>query len=146
MDYKISDVARHLDCSTATVRNYLKQFPHYFSEEAQHPHRKRFSPGDVAILEEIARLSREGYTWNEIPSQLPAPGEIVEEIPSPTLNRPDQQQNALEVLRDQNEQLKVLIDVTIKAKDQTIEVLQGEVSRLRAELDRKNLPFWKKIF
>ena len=145
MAYRISEAAREIGVTSATVRNYLREFSPYFSEESKHQTRKRFSSQDVATLIEITRLSREGYTWSEIPDRLPSPGEIAEELPPPPQYQANEQENALDVLRDQNEQIKILMDITIKSKDETIDVLKQENDRLRGELERLSKPWWRRI-
>jgi len=68
----IGQVAEELDCTPATVRNWLKHFgDEYLSPDATKPTGKRFTPSDVATLRNIQRLLRDGKKYDEVPGKLP---------------------------------------------------------------------------
>jgi len=147
---RIRKVASTLQVSTQTIRNWVNKFGDFLSSEATQQNNKLFSNNDVAMLQKVKQLSSEGYTWDEITNLLPDPTIAGEVIEDPQLDTDPQRSNqdttnAITVLQDQLEQIKILVDVTIKSKDETIEILKDENKRLRDEIEHLKKPLWKRL-
>ena len=155
---RIGEVATQLDVTPATVRNWIKLFgDEYLSDQANKKTGKRFTPTDVATLREIQRLLHDGLRYEEIPHQLqPIPEIMVDDtfggadqqpfdIPDPTVNRENAIQ-PLEFFTDFIDKMTTQHEREIVAKDDLITELKGDKTRLQAEIDRLNLPWWDKLF
>lgn len=148
---KIGEIARLFKVSTVTIRNWVNLLgTQYLSPDATRHTGKRFTPGDVSTLRKFHSLLVEGATWNDAISQLPTMPEIVEntteEQPQGTSQTAIQTLEVLErfqaLLKLQHEQHQE----TLKAKDETIEILKGENLRLQSEIDRLKTPWLKRLF
>lgn len=148
-DIKIGETARMLDVTSATVRNWLKEFGKYLSPTANNHRRKRFTPSDIATLKKIKALLDEGLTYAEVPDNLDVAeyADVLEPEAfkdwTPQAEQP--QVNAIatiEVFEFITQSLNAQAEQhqrEIAAKDETIKLL-------REELERARLPWWKKLF
>ena len=147
---KIGDVASSLGVSLQTIRNWLKVGGEFFSQNATKTTGKRFTPADIQQMQRIKSLLAEGLTFEDIPARLPAAPQVVDDIPK---EQPDQQEpsNALQPTEYLDQLMAILeqqretYQETIGAKDETIQVLRSENERLRDELERSRLPWWKRL-
>ena len=156
---RIGEVAKQLDVTTATVRNWIKLFgDEYLSDQANKKNGKRFTPSDVATLREIQRLLHDGLRYEDIPHQLQPIPEIMTndtfegaaqqpfDIPDPTVDRENAIQ-PLEFFENFINQMTTQHEREIVAKDEMINELKGDKTRLQAENDelrRAQRPFWEK--
>ena len=141
---KIGDVATDLDVSLQTVRNWLKLGDEYFSESATRQTGKRFAPSDIQQLQTIKSLLADGLTYEDIPTRLsPAPQvvEILDDHQEPPTTNQDATSalQLIELTQYVIDQQKETFQVTLDAKDETIQVLKDEIERLRR-------PWWKRLF
>ena len=155
---RIGEVAKQLDVTTATVRNWIKLFgDEYLSDQANKKNGKRFTPSDVATLGEIQRLLHDGLRYEDIPHQLQPIPEIMTndtfeganqqpfDVPDPTVAR----ENAIQPLEFFTDFIDKMTDQhqrEIQAKDALIDELKDDKTRLQNEVDRLRLPWWEKLF
>ena len=142
---KIGDVAHGLEVSLQTVRNWLKMGDEYFSQNATKTTGKRFTPADIQQLQRIKSLLGEGLTFEDIPARLPAFPQVVDHQDPPEQTAAIQPTEYLDQLMAILDQQAQTYQVTISAKDETIQVLRSENERLRDELERSRLPWWKRL-
>jgi DNA-binding transcriptional MerR regulator len=148
---KIGEVADLFKVSTVTIRNWVNLLGvQYLSPDANRKTGKRFSPGDISTLQKFRSLLLEGVTWKDALSQLPTMPEIVaetpEEIPPGTTTTAIQTLQMLERLQGMLTLQAEQHQETIKAKDEHIETLKAENTRLQAEIDRLKTPWYKRLF
>ena len=152
MDLKIGETAREIEVTSATIRNWVKEFGEFLSPSATSQRRKRFTPSDIDTLKNIKKLRNDGFTYSEIHDEIftVTTGEVlgVEEMITEETHKEQLQQpqdNAIaipEVFEFINQALNnqtLQHEREIKAKDETIQLL-------REELKRARLPWWKKLF
>jgi len=143
---KIGQAAKILSVSTTTIRNYLKFGNQYFSESATRKKGKNISSWDLNQLEDIQRLLGEGVKFDQIPEHLaPIPDTIELEEPEFITSEPAQDSSAL-ITQNLIDQIHQVYQLTLDAKDAQLAELKADKDRLQAELDRRNTPFWQKLF
>ena len=149
MAKRIKDVATQLECSTQTIRNYLKIGDQFFSERATAKTRKRFDDGDIRQLQTIKSLLDDGLTYDQIPDRLtPAPRVVdVGHEPDPNPEPPPEDAPpTTSALAKRYEQTIAAQQQTIVLQNDYIDHLKSENERLRSELDDARLPWWRRIF
>jgi DNA-binding transcriptional MerR regulator len=143
---KIGQAAKILSVSTTTIRNYLKFGNQYFSESATRQKGKNISSWDLNQLEEIQHLLGEGVKFDQIPEHLaPIPDTIQLDEPVFISPEPAQDNSAL-ITPSLIEQIHQVYQLTLDAKDAQLAELKADKDRLQTELDRRNTPWWKKLF
>ena len=148
-DLRITEVAKQLGVTPNTIRTYLKHFSIFLSPSALRKTQKRFTQRDIHILGLVYNHLREGLTYDQVPPLLPSPAEVVD-IPEEPQEPPGQTTalqptEYLDQLMAILEQQRETYQETIGAKDETIQVLRSENERLRDELERSRLPWWKRL-
>lgn len=151
---KSGEVAKELGVTTVTVRSYANRFNQFLSPGASETSRK-FTPEDVKVLKLGNSLLRSGYTFKEtierIKEQLPVAGDILEDVephqepPEPPPGEPRSIQ-PMEFFSQFLERLTEEHQLTLQAKDTTIETLQADKARLQAENAWLHLPFFIRWF
>ena len=113
-------------------------------------HGKRFTPSDVATLQEIQSLSNDGFTYDEIPDQLTAAEihevidfEEFEEIPEQQPQQP--QDNAIAPI-EFFEHITHMLETQATQHQREIAAKDETIALLREELERARLPWWKRLF
>jgi DNA-binding transcriptional MerR regulator len=144
-----SGVAKLLDISPATVRNYGDRFSEYLSEGASPPkgESRSFTDRDVRILAAAWDLVSQGMTYEEAHRNLAAAdlGNLPPlEEPEP-IEEPEQPGTALAIAyrRQENELARVL-----QERDEAIEEVKSltlELGRLQGRLETLETPWWKKL-
>ena len=147
---KPGEIAKTLDVSTVTIRNYVREFSQFLSPSATAKTNRKFTPEDVRTLTLATSLLRDGSTYDEVRQQLterlPLEGDVFEgKEPEETYQEPSAIQ-PLEFFQAFVDQLSAEHQATITAKDETIETLKEDKERLQAEVDWLRLPWYKKLF
>ena len=152
-DLTIGQVADLLGVTRQTIHNWLKNIGYeFFSENATRVSGKRFPPDDIEQLRTIKGLLEMGKRYEQIPDLINTPQvfDVVDDIPK---EQPDQQEpsNAIQLAEYFDQLLKMLEQqqqnhqVSISAKDETIQILKSENERLRQDLERARQPWWKRL-
>lgn len=143
-------LSKMLDVTGATLRNYVKHFGQYLSDDAQKKTRKRFNPDDVQTLRYAKSLLDDGYTYDEAVTKLetqPLEGEVLDDLPpfedeSQDAPPADEIPSAIQTREFYEQFFKPALD----AKDQTINLLEQDKNRLQRELTFLRLPWYRKLF
>jgi len=100
--YSMTVVSKQFDISTAGLRKWCDTYADYLSDYAAPPRagvQRRFTQGDIDVLERVAQLRGEGLKHGEIHLHLSRNpvAETTVETPEPQnrVNMPDQPQTAL---------------------------------------------------
>lgn len=70
MDLRAGQVAQLMDISGASLRNYVKWFAQFLSDDATKGTGRYFSATDLSVLEEARRLLRAGWKVDEVSEEL----------------------------------------------------------------------------
>jgi len=155
---RIGEVAERLEVSSQTIRNWLNLGEELYSEAAQRQYGKRFSPSDIEQLERVQSFLYEGYRLDQIKNMLPAAPQVVEifeDQPPPSqqdssqsreLQTPAIMEQFLQLINQQAEEHQRELERLERSTNRTIEVLESENQRLREELERARLPWWRRLF
>lgn len=143
---KPGEIAKMLGITTATVRNYVKEFREFLSPAATAETNRRFTPEDIKVLRVASELLREGFNYPEVRERLnerlPMEGEIFEGEPEPETPPPPETPQSILPLEFFSQFVEQL-----NAQHQAhLETLKEENERLRAELNYARLPFFVKWF
>ena len=143
------EVSKTLDVTGATLRNYVKQFKPFLSENATKKTRKRFSPEDIQILKTAKSFLDAGLTYEQVSERLetlPALGEVIDEPEPETIFEdipPAEEPTTAIQTREFYEQFFL---PALDAKNETIQELKSDKERLQRQLNYERLPFFRKWF
>ncbi|KAA3645386.1 MAG: MerR family transcriptional regulator [Chloroflexi bacterium] len=70
MNLRAGQVSKLMDISGASLRNYVKWFAQFLSDDATKGSGRYFSASDLSILEEARRLLRAGWKVDEVSEEL----------------------------------------------------------------------------
>ena len=70
MNLRAGQVSKLMDISGASLRNYVKWFAQFLSDDATKDSRRKFSAIDLSVLEEARRLLRAGWKVEEVAEEL----------------------------------------------------------------------------
>ena len=147
------EIAKTLNVTTATLRNYAKKFAPFLSKDATGETNRRYTPEDVETLKLASSLLRDGLTYEQVRSQLqerPVTGEVIEDEttgPEPPEDTPPEDTEPEPAVSMQTlEFFEKFVQPALSAKDETIEILQRDKERLLRENAWLRLPWYRRLF
>ena len=143
---KPGEIAKTLGVSTVTVRNYVREFQQFLSAGATGDTNRRFTPEDVRTLKVASTLLRDGFTYEQVRSQLeehlPMEGDILD-TEEPHQEEPHQETpSAIQPL----EFFTRFVDALRQEHQAHVDTLKAENARLQAEVDWLRQPFFVRWF
>jgi DNA-binding transcriptional MerR regulator len=134
---KIGMVAKSLNVSSATIRNWLDDIgPEFFTESATRSTGKNFQKWDMNQLHKIQQLKGEGISLKDIPQHLEPTPNILEREEPETYQEPASNEI---VLHEYMQQFREVYEKWIQDKDQ-------QIAELKAKIEYLEKPWWKKLF
>jgi len=120
---QVKEIANRLDVSSATVRNWTREFSQYLTKEAAPPPGKprQYSQGDLELLAAVAHYKSQGLTYGQIHESLKAGAHLEADIPIPEAPPPKEETSLvpLALLQDYVIQVERLHD---RLNDQAQEI------------------------
>lgn len=145
-------MAKAIDVSPQTLRNYIREFGDFLSDEAQATKKaRRFDAKDIAILRRANDLLKEGNKYEKVRSMLPAVADIVgEEVEHPSSEEGGSSDGAMVNSKDVA-QLQAMLEIHIEkhdaivaGKDELLAEKDKRIDELRVELAYERAPFYRK--
>lgn len=141
--YSPAQVGEMLDMKPSTLRRLSALYADQLSPTAQGEGRKRrYDDQDILKIRRIAEMTRDRRTHNEIRAALAV--DVLESEPEKPTSALALVPEILEGFERISAQL-ARMESDRQADRETMTRLEGELERLRAELEEQRRPFWDKI-